>query len=358
MMYAPYASSDFNNRFDQALRRLAADVKNTLRDNLVALILGGGYGRGEGAVVHRDGDEQPYNDVDLAIVVRDASTIDRDGLARIEHTYADELKVHVDFSRPLTVRDIKKWSCCLMWQDLVQRHVVLEGPQDLLEANAPPVIYQPLPVIEATRLLLNRGAGLLWAWRVLRGCEPLPDEDFIRRNYYKAALALGDALLIAHERFTTQYRGRDQIFRQLCHDCVEVAALELDTVYDNALRFKLFPDDLPADQPTEADLKALAQSFGKVLLWVENRRVGRRKWNDLNDYVCSARLRESSQHRLPRLPRNLVLNARNGSLSWRYPREVLYRELPMLLGLTLRRYADDEWARSSERFLRIWKRCN
>ena len=81
--------------------------------------------------------------------------------------------------------------------------------------RAPSALHEPLPAIEGARLLLNRGAGLLWAMRVVQGHESPPDVDFVRRNYWKCALALGDALLIAHQRYSTPYSGRDEAFSQL-----------------------------------------------------------------------------------------------------------------------------------------------
>ena len=56
-----------------------------------------------------------------------------------------------------------------MWYDLLNGHIVIKGPSDILSAHAPAALKKTLPVIEATRLVLNRGAGLLWALRVVRG---------------------------------------------------------------------------------------------------------------------------------------------------------------------------------------------
>ena len=154
-----------------------------LGDNLTALILGGGYGRGEGGVILVDGAEMPYNDLDLTLMVGRKSKIPWTSLQSVGNTFAKEFHIHVDFSRPLTIQDVEKWPNWLMWHDLVNGHVVLKGPSDILISHAPLAVREQLPTIEGTRLLLNRGAGLLWALKIVRNSEKEPDNSF-----YKAQL--------------------------------------------------------------------------------------------------------------------------------------------------------------------------
>lgn len=354
-MYARHASTEFNARLHGALQRLTVDVRRVLRDNLVALVLGGGYGRGEGGVVGTGGEERPYNDLDLVLVVRRKNAVPAAALAAIGKAYGAELGIEVDFSRPLTLRDIRRWPHRLIWFDLLNGHVVLCGPQDLLRTCAPQRLREPLPAIEATRLLLNRGAGLLWALRLIRGLEPSPDADFARRNYYKCALALGDALLIVHRRFSSSYSRRDALLAGLEADCAEVVELDVGPLYRRALRFKFWPDTLPDEVPDEACLQALAEGWGQVFLYVECLRT-RRRWPSLAAYTSWRGVREPDQNTLLQWPRNVAWNRRIGVWSWRYPRERLYRRLPTLLGLTRIPVAD--WPAETAHFLALWKRFN
>ena len=111
------------------LARFTKEVKAALGENLVALILGGGYGRGEGGLVVVDGIQQPYNDLDFVLIVQDKSRVDANALDGLSHRYEAELKIHVDFSRPLTPTDIQQWPHWLMWHDLINGYVVLAGEQ-------------------------------------------------------------------------------------------------------------------------------------------------------------------------------------------------------------------------------------
>ena len=275
IIFADHGSDEFNCRLGDVLRRLAGDTEKGLGDNLVALILGGGYGRGEGGIVVIDGVEHPYNDLDLTFIVKDKGAIDWKVVEGISHKYEREIKIDVDFSRPLTIRDIENWSHTLMWYDLLNGHIILSGPDDILTTHAPETLQQPVPAIEATRLLLNRGAGLLWGERVLRKVEPPPDKDFVRRNYYKCALAMGDALLIVHKRFATPYRGRDGLLIRLSDDVKEVVALELTDLYIEALKFKFSPDAKIGVSFSIDDFQGLAKLWGEVFLHVERLRTGR-----------------------------------------------------------------------------------
>jgi len=354
-IYSRDGSEDFNRRLHATLIEIGDEVERALGQNLVALILGGGYGRGEGGIVLSNGTEMPYNDLDFTLVVVRKNGIAQEALEDVGRRFAEKLEIHVDFSRPLTIGDIEHWPHWLMWYDLINGHVVLKGPPDILEKHAPPDLLKPLAIIEGTRLLLNRGAGLLWAFRIVRGLEQSPDQDFIRRNYYKCALALGDALLIAHERFTTRYLGRDVLLADLERDLPTVAAFNLQSIYKEALRFKFRPDLVPFEDILERNLQQLAVAWGSVFLHLENLRTGR-SWSSLDDYVTWDGIREKDQHSFRMIVRNLTRNLQMGRVSWKYPRETLYRQLPILLNLT--GTGATNWPEQTEEFLRIWNRFN
>lgn len=353
--YTRDGSEAFNQRLHETLARIADRVDAALGANLVSLILGGGYGRGEGGVVVRNGMEMPYNDLDFTLVVRNKSKVPWDKLNSVRSEFAEELRIHVDFSRPLTVPDIENWPFWLMWYDLLNGHITLKGQIDLLEKHAPDYFRNPLPVIEGTRLLLNRGAGVLWSLRVVRKLEDEPDEDFVRRNYYKCALAMGDSLLIAYRRYTTRYFGRDGLFKALAEQKSEVALLGLQELYEEALKFKFRPDSVSSETKTENMLLNLAYLWGKVFLLVENIRTGL-NLNSLDEYVDWNGIREKDQHALKPLFRNIIRNVSLGKLSLRHPRENLYRQLPVLLGLVDKN--SNDWSSESREFLRVWDRFN
>jgi hypothetical protein len=352
--YARHASAGFNTRMQTWLAALSDDVRHVLGENLTALVLGGGYGRGEGGVLLVSGEECPYNDLDLILIVRRKAGVHWHELDGIQRKYEPLLGIQIDFSRPLTVDDVRKWGATMMWSDLLHGHRVLDGPSDILTANAPDLPSERLPPVEATRMLLNRGAGLLWAQRILRGCEPAPDPDFIRRNFYKCALALGDALLIAHGRFSTPYTGRKERLFELLGEIPPPVSFDVGRLYGQALTFKFWPGEF-SSAPDGPQLATMARQWGEILLYVESRRT-HRIWRGVQEYVRSDHLRELEQNTIRHWTRNFVRNRQLGCWSVRYPRERLYRELPVLLDLS--GSALPEWPALSARFLAVWKQVN
>ncbi len=355
-IYATHGSESFNRRMDDAVNRIGSDVEQVLGSNLVAFILGGSYGRGEGGVVRKDGQEYPCNNLDFNLVVKHKTTVFWGKLNAVRAPYEKELHVDIHFGRPpLTVRYIENWPPWLMWYDLLNGHKVIEGPPNILTSHAPESVKAPLPAIEATRLALNRGAGLLRALRVARGLESGTTPGFIQRSCNQCILGMGDALLIAHQRFATPYRVRDDRLTRLERDSPEAAMFRLSPLYQNALRFRLQPDALSKKPMDEHLLKELARRWGGIFLHVEMIRTERR-WSSLSEYVRWPGLREKEQHALKKLPRNLIQNERLKIYSWKYPREALYRQLPVLLGVTDSHVPD--WPGDSARFLHIWDRFN
>lgn len=341
-------SAGFHRWLARRLEELAGDVQDALGDRLCALLLGGGYGRGEGAVVRAGGVERPYNDLDLVVVVRSKHGVGR-RLAPVARRHRELLGIEVDFSRPLTPQDVARWEPRLRWYELVHGHVVLAGDAGLVDRLAPRRVREPVPEAEAAPLLLNRGAGLLWAARVRRGLEPAPDPDFVRRNAYKALLAVGDAYLIAHGSLRPGHRGRVERLRAIRYVLPEAFADRLLVAYARAVTFKLTPDMLPPGEEAAGAAEALWLSS---FLDLESRRH-RVAFSGPAAYAAWDAPRELLT--FGRRCRFLLTNLRHGLLSARSPRERLYRELPVLLDPG---GGGADWERRSARFLRLWRRVN
>ena len=267
-------------------------------------------------------------------MVSEAYTLGEEVLS-ITHSYEKELTIEVDIGRPLTLTSIRNLPHQLMWQDLLQSHIVLKGPQDILTSNAPAVLRENLPQVEALRLLLNRGSGLAQAivHRQLLDSDPshvLPDEDFIRRNRQKCTLALGDSLLITHSMYSPPLDLRLKNLREAIGSFgVEESDLIL-SLYSEAAAFKSRPDSIAPEQPSLDTLTETASLWVRTMLHCESVRTGR-SWESGRSYAADSYRREPRQHTLSKLPRNIVKNLRRGILSLSYPREALYGQLALLL---------------------------
>ncbi len=207
---------------------------------LAGVVLGGGYGRGEGGVLSRPGaDDRLSNDLDFYVVTEaGASEADIDRIGRMLKPVSDEwtarLGVDADFCRAKTPWRLKHDERRLMVQELLRGYCDVFGRKgEELFAGISRLEPSALPWTEAVRLLVNRGAGLLLA-AAEQACpaqEPGGSQDFIARNINKCVLGAGDARLIASGR----YRWR-----------IEERAAELgDAMYSRAAEWKLRPSPSP-----------------------------------------------------------------------------------------------------------------
>lgn len=185
---------------EDALHGIAEDVARLGVPALWGVVLGGGYGRGEGGVrlpdTPPDAPPSLSNDLDFfAVVARGAgetaAAAAAQALAPAGEKWSARLGVDVEFTAKTPER-LKKDEARLMVQELLRGHCGVWGAEgrdlfsglDMRPADA-------LPWTEAVRLLVNRGAGLLLAR------EPGRSADFTARNIAKAVLGAGDARLVA-----------------------------------------------------------------------------------------------------------------------------------------------------------------
>lgn len=236
---------------DRTLPALAAEIENLSLPKLKAVVLGGGYGRGEGGVRHTMEGGRLYNDLDFFVFTggadsRTAARINSE-LKGVSELWEKRLGIAVDFGPAKNLSDLKKVSHTLMYQELLRGWLPVWGQAEL-ERWIEPLDADRIPFSEAVRLLLNRGMGLVFAGNYLKSGKN--DPDFIVRNMNKAYLGGGDALLIAAGKYCWKGLDRVETFREY----VRTAKLsgEYASLYEKAFRWKMEPEVvLPAD-PADA----------------------------------------------------------------------------------------------------------
>lgn len=238
--YTLKGDAAFDKMLDKHLTDISEAVKNSdVSDDIVAIVLGGGYGRGEGGVFETpDGQKKLYNDLDLFVI---AKNLRRSRLKKIDSTLlslgkvlSDMIGVDVDFGPAKNLKQLAKMPFTMMWQELREGHVVIFGDNDVLNL-LPDYDLHNLPRSEGLRLLLNRGAGLLFARQKLEQ-EKISTEDcdFIGRNLYKAVLACGDVFLLLRKKYCLSVNDRLRLLEEIDADDVEL--------YRQAVLFKLSPE--------------------------------------------------------------------------------------------------------------------
>jgi hypothetical protein len=300
------------------------------------LILGGGYGRGEGGVMMDGGGPAFSNDLDYFLFHQSPSDPALDSWCReIERRESPLLGIDVEIKclRPASIGDASR---SMMFADLVAGHVVVAGNGDFLSDMRENLDFSRIDPEEATRLLWNRGSGMFFS-----RCRMGKNDElgYVIRNHAKLKLALGDAWLCIHGKYTPRCRERALA---LAGTPVPVEIPNLMKWHAEGVEFKFHPfskgrtwDDLTEEG------EQLVAAWGRIYLAVEEHRLGR-KFSDFHDYLGVRRLLPASS-----LARNLALALRDRLRRGNclrpvvdYPRAALMRALPCLLGLSSGGVAD------------------
>jgi hypothetical protein len=250
----------------------------------------------------------------------------------LAHLADAEVEFKVTSLSELAARPVSMFS-----YDLATGHRILWGGTsgDLLAGMDLHRRAENIPPSEATRLLMNRCSGLLFARAELEKDHlPHAASDFVRRNVAKAQLACGDALLAAIGRYHWSCMERHRRLEQLVLERRSAwfnAALRL---HAQGVEFKLHPEsgDIPRELLDEKHAEVTAFAL-KCWLWLEARRLGR-PFPTARSYIdCACDKCPGSSP-----PLNVLLNMRADGFRlrirprpWRHPRQRIFHSLALLL---------------------------
>ncbi|PKN80135.1 MAG: hypothetical protein CVU48_03115 [Candidatus Cloacimonetes bacterium HGW-Cloacimonetes-1] len=258
--YSLYGSELIDSKIDHILCVVRQEFLKVFPiEELKALVLGGGYGRGEGGVRFEGDDEFPYNDLDFFVISRDIPLYKKlkyqKALAELHYKLTDQLGIDIDFSPIQSLRALPQAPFWLVWYELRYGHRIVIGNTHILN-YLPRWEDDSVPLIEAVKLLLNRGVGLWKAKQVISEDTGTGDLDFVMRNIHKAIQAIGDSILISRHQYhwsnIKRMERAQTTFKELpfLHN-------EFTAQYINSMEFKL--------QPQYSDLSA-----GEMLTIIEN----------------------------------------------------------------------------------------
>lgn len=323
---------------DQACRSISRQLLEAVPGNMLeALLLGGGYGRGEGGVLRRNSQlgDAPYNDLEFFVFIKGPVCMRKrhflPAIHRLEQRMTAELGIDVEF-KLLSKRQFDAQPTTMFYYDLVQGHRVVHGPPDFL-AGHPHGDASRIPLSEATRLLLNRLSGLLFSREKL-GLPEFDggDADFVYRNLAKARLALGDALLVTRGSYHWSCIERGERLGRLNGQPLPEANV-VRALHQEGIAFKLHPHQ-PAmgREALSRSLDGLLPVAWSMLQHVEGVRLGLDFENPRGYAMTPTSLcpeEPAARNALVRLrqfgPKGIAYR------TFRYPREALLRSLVLLL---------------------------
>lgn len=236
---------------DDTCAAIGREVEALAVPRLAGVVLGGGYGRGEGgcriAGCRSSSDCRSSNvecrlsnDLDFfAITENGASAAEiaaiTAALEPISNEWAAKIGIDVDFTIRTPWR-IKHDEERLMIQELVRGYFDVVGKKgEALFADIRRIDASEVPWMEAARLLMNRGMGLLLAKCKVESVKCKVGEDFVNRNINKCVLGVGDAFLVSRGLYRWRATERAAV----------LAEQGDDGLYSRAVEWKFRPCEAP-----------------------------------------------------------------------------------------------------------------
>jgi hypothetical protein len=329
-------SDELERELNALCERAGSELSKIIPSSkLEALLLGGGYGRGEGGVLRSPAGDKPYNDLEFYVILKSSDLLaEKRYHHRIHHlaeVLTQEAGIEVEF-KLLARRKLERSPVTMFYYDLIAGHRLVLGRESWLAHCDQHRAAHRIPLHEATRLLMNRSSGLLYSQEMLLRPDFGSDEaDFVGRNFAKAKLALGDVFLAMRGQYHWSCRERHKRLRKLEIEGSLQNFSSLVPLHSQGVEFKLHPIRTRRSvSEFRAELEFLKDIARQLWLTLESRRL-----NESFPDVRSYSLHTSDKCPETNPGRNRLINARRFGVSQilnpRYPRERLLNSLPLLL---------------------------
>jgi hypothetical protein len=332
-------SEALERHLENACEKVLAGVRRIIPPGkLEGLALGGGYGRGEGGVLKSERGDEPYNDLEFYVFVRGPLWLNEKFYARELHDLAETLTPSAGLDVELKLASlgkIRRSATSMFFYDLVTGHRLFAGDENLFSGCEHHRDARRIPLSEATRLMMNRCSGLLFAREKLEREKFTEDDaDFANRNIAKAQLALGDAVLTVFGQYDASCIERHRRLQQL-FPIEKFSWFEsVQQHHDAGVRFKLHPHRPQlAREPLLRRHREVAALALEIWLWLENHRLDC-DFKTAAEYTSSRIVKCPGTNPLRNWLTNLKVFGTASLLSargFRHPRERIFNALTLLL---------------------------
>ncbi len=286
-----------DNAVQDVLDMITEAILNLMGKHVRAIVLMGGYGRGEGGVYRNSKGYSLVNDFDLAVFVeKKFRNVKKEFSSKLKELSV-ELQPKCKGIKQIDLDITNSWHYrfvpnLLNYYEIRNGHKVIYGEIDLSRIM-PDFKPERMPLYDGTIYFYSRGSGLLLpAIYFLTGNL---DRSKIRENFLielqKACQAMGDATLLIANEYHYSYQERLLRFEKLesnnnpiPHSLLEV----ISPLYRWGVERKLKPSfDWTGNDRMIKKWFEVRSAFSEFFLWFESTRLGNKfeSWLDYSNYI-------------------------------------------------------------------------
>lgn len=228
---------------EERITSLVNDVAVSLETNMNpsqyrAVVLLGGYGRGEGGVEVVNGAAQAHNNLDFLVITNGLPVMEQEDLRRrlFESLtpLTEKYKIELDLS-VTTAGKLKRSRSLVIWYDMRFGHKTILGDESFVPSLTHFDVDR-IPHWDVRNLLVNRGTLLVINDALLEKGLDADSRRQVIRHAMKAVAGYGDALLYFLGHFHWSYAEKQRRMASR-HDVPSA----FRALYDEALEFRFEP---------------------------------------------------------------------------------------------------------------------
>ena len=235
---------DGSPNVEAKIRQITQCVKEIVMEHLTpseykALLLIGGYGKGEGGVITLNGKTAPHNNLDFLLITNCVSSQKPLSIEKKILSLAEKENIGIDFST-VDAKKLEKSRPLVIWHDLIFGHQTLLGDPYFVP-NLPFGENHKIDPWDMTQLLINRGTLLIinrWLFDEKKISEKF--HKIMTKHIMKTIIGYGDALLFQVGKYNWSYEEK----RKQIEQAKEIPK-SFKEIYEEAYQFRLSPHYTP-----------------------------------------------------------------------------------------------------------------
>lgn len=226
MRFCDYPGEKVDEFIESQLEMICTNIIKRI-EGIKSIVLSGGFGRGEGSVLVKNGRIYPLNDYDIYIISdkkipenvlfelqKESSRLIKKGGIPYEFMYNKDYSLEADFYvdlKSVTSKGLKNFPPLIRYYELKYSSMLLYG-KDCLD-GMPTYSAKDLPLSDGLRFLLNRISNMIMCFEpsFIKKDITMNRRDILMLYSTKAVVETATALTLLSGRFVPTYKERTDV---------------------------------------------------------------------------------------------------------------------------------------------------